>query len=84
MHLNKEHSMPKQDPNHQHHQDAARHYEQAALHHKEAARHYESGNHEAAGYHAHIAHGHTIHALHHSEEAAKQHADIALGSAKKS
>src|SRR5262249_6128717 len=41
-----------------HHEIAAEHHETAAHHHREAAKHYESGDHEKAGHHAHVAHAH--------------------------
>ena len=41
-----------------HHELAAEHHETAAHHHREAAKHYESGDHEKAGHHAHVAHAH--------------------------
>ena len=68
--------MPRPEPNHPHHQDAARHLEQAAKSHLEAARLHDAGKHEAAANHALIAHGHTLQALHHSEEATKKHAEM--------
>ena len=43
-------------------------------HHREAANHHDSEDHEKAAHHAHIAHGHTLHATHHAEEAGKHHA----------
>jgi len=55
----------------EHHTKAAEHDEYAARHHREAAKHYASGNHEKAGYYAHLAHGHELHAINHAEEAAK-------------
>lgn len=58
----------------EHHKRAAEHHEQAARHHREAAKYYASGEHEKAGYHAHLAHGHHLHAIHEAEEAAKHHA----------
>ena len=45
-----------------HHELAAEHHETAAHHHREAAKHYESGDHEKAGHHAHVAHAHELHA----------------------
>ena len=39
----------------EHHESAADHHESAAHHHREAAKHYESGDHEKAGHHAHVA-----------------------------
>ena len=75
--------MPRQDPNHVHHKDTADHYENAARHHELAAKSYReaarmrvAGNHDAAAAYAITAHGHTLHALHHSEEAIKEHANI--------
>jgi len=58
------------------HQDAAAHHERAMKYHKVAAQYYESGNHEAAGHHAHIAHGHALQALQYTEEAARHHANM--------
>jgi len=40
-----------------------------------AKRHYETGDHEKAGHHAHVAHAHGLHATHHGHEAAKHHAE---------
>ena len=75
--------MPHQEPNHPHHQDTAKHHELAAKHHEQAAKHHleaarlrEAGNHEAAANQALTAHGYTLHALRHSEEAIKEHANI--------
>ena len=75
--------MPQQDPNHTYHQDAENHYEQAARNHERAAESYfeaarlrEAGNQEAAANHALTAHGYSLHAIHHGEEAFKQHANI--------
>jgi len=58
-----------------HHKEAAVHHEYAAKHHREANSLHEAGKHDAASHHALTAHGHTLHALHHSEEAARQHAN---------
>ncbi len=63
--------MPHTEPNHPHHQDAATHHELAAKSHLKAAKLYESGKFDASARHAMIAHGHTLHALHHSNEAIK-------------
>jgi hypothetical protein len=41
---------------------------------KKAAKHEASDNQEMAGHHAQVAHGHHLHATHHAEEAAKDHA----------
>lgn len=75
--------MPHQDRNHSHHKDIAKHHEQSAKHHDqaakshlEAAREREAGNHEAAATHALAAHGFTLYALQHSEDAIKEHANI--------
>lgn len=38
----------------------------------------EAGNHEAAADYALTAHGHTLHALNHSEEAIKEHANFQM------
>ena len=67
--------MPRPEHNHAHHQDAAMHHEQAAKSHLDAARLEESGKYDAAANHALIAHGHTLHAIHHSDEAIKKHAE---------
>ena len=56
------------------HNRAADHLDQAARHHREAAKHYEAGNNEKAGHHAHIAYGHSRHALHLADEAGRLHA----------
>jgi hypothetical protein len=58
-----------------HHFAAAEHCELAAKHHREAATYCDSGSHAAAGYHSSIAHGHTIYAYEHSEDAIKLHTD---------
>ncbi|MFZ6814779.1 hypothetical protein ACO0K3_09955 [Undibacterium sp. Rencai35W] len=58
----------------EHHQAAARFHEHASRYHLEAAKHYESGQFEAATFHAHIAHGHALDALQQSDEAARIHA----------
>lgn len=63
--------MSHQDPNHAHHQDAAKHHDQAASSHREAATLREAGKHDAAAAQSLIAHGHTLHALAHSEAAIK-------------
>jgi hypothetical protein len=68
--------MPHAEHNHPHHQDAAKHHEQAAKCHLEAAKLQESGKHGAAANLALAAHGHTLHALHHSDEAIKKHAEM--------
>ncbi len=57
------------------HKVAADHHELAAKHHKEAAKSYDAGTPEVAGHQANIAHGHTLNALDHSEDAIKAHAD---------
>lgn len=54
-----------------HHIKAAEHHEHAARHHRVAAEHYAGRNDERAAYHAQVAHGHHLHAIHHAEEAAK-------------
>ena len=56
-----------------HHDLAAQHYEEAARHHREAAQDYQSGRHEKASHHAHLAYAHHLHAEQHAEEAAKAH-----------
>ncbi|MFZ6673146.1 hypothetical protein [Undibacterium sp. Xuan67W] len=58
----------------EHHQAAARFHEHASRYHLEAAKHFESGQFEAATFHAHIAHGHALDALQQSDEAARIHA----------
>ena len=57
----------------QHHTKAADHYDQASKHHKEAAKHFEAGDHEKAGYHAHLAHGHSTQGNEQACEASKKH-----------
>ena len=63
------------DHNHPHHQDAAMHHDLASKCHLEAATLTTAGKHDAAATQALCAHGHTLHALHHSDEAIKKHAD---------
>jgi hypothetical protein len=57
-----------------HHVEAAKHHEEAAKSHVEAAKLSDAGKHEAAAHQALAAHGNTLHALDHSEAAAKLHA----------
>ena len=68
--------MPHPEHNHPHHQEAARHHDAAAKSHREAAKLHDEGKLDAAASYALTAHGHTLHALHHSEEAIKARADI--------
>jgi hypothetical protein len=56
------------------HIEAAKHHEEAAKNHVEAAKLTDAGKHEAAAHQALAAHGNTLHALDHSETAAKLHA----------
>jgi hypothetical protein len=72
--------MPKKDPNHAQHQDAAKHHSaaakchnMAALHHLEAERRYAVGDLEAAGIQAYYAHARLLEALRHSEKGAQLH-----------
>ena len=51
---------------HHHHHEAAKHLDEAARHHREAAKHAETGQHEKASHHAHLAHGHKLHAIEHA------------------
>src|ERR1035437_8103784 len=55
------------------------HHEIAAKHHREAAKLHEAGSHEKAAHHAQIAAGHGLHAVYHTEEATKHHADEHTG-----
>jgi hypothetical protein len=73
-HLRQENSMAAKT-HMEHHESAAEHHESAAEHHREAAKHYKAGDHEKAAHHAHLAHGHGVHASHHAEEAAKHHVE---------
>lgn len=54
-----------------HHDAAAQYYEEAARQHREASKYYQSGDHEKAGHHAHLAYAHHLHAEQHAAEAAK-------------
>jgi hypothetical protein len=63
------------DPNHVHHQFAAKNHNQAAEHHSKAEAYLSSGNYQMAAHHAHIAHGFSLHALRHGEEASKRYAE---------
>lgn len=47
----------------------------AGNHHREASIQHEAGNPEAAGHHAHMAHGQMCHASDHMAAASKQHAE---------
>jgi hypothetical protein len=64
------------DPNHAYHQFAAKSHDLASKHHVIADRYFNSGDYQMAAHHAHIAHGYTLHALHHSEEASRRYADL--------
>jgi len=57
----------------EHHRKAAEHLQQAALHHKEAAKQHETGKHEKAAHHAHLARGHQDHAMREAAEAAEEY-----------
>ncbi len=57
------------------HRRAAGHHEETARHYKAAVIEYEAGRHDRAAHHAFVAHGHVEHALRHSAEAAKAHAE---------
>ena len=56
---------------------AAEHSDAASKSHKEAAKHTEAGNAEKAGYHAAVAHGHTLQANAHSNSAITKTANAA-------
>jgi hypothetical protein len=71
------------DPNHVHHQFAAENLRLAGVHHLEAERYLHSGNYQMAAHHAHIAHGFTLHALRHGDEASKRYAEAYGPSEKK-
>jgi len=60
-------------PGAQYHLKAAEHHEYAARHHREAAKRYEEGNLDKAAHHAHLAHGHMLHATNGAQEAVKAH-----------
>lgn len=62
---------------HQNHIKAAEHCDAASVAHKEAAKHSEAGDAKHAGYHAAVAHGHTVQANEHSEIACKKTANAA-------
>lgn len=66
--------MPRPDPNHPHHQDAAKHLELAAKCHRRAARQHDAGKDKSAARHALLAHAHTLQALAQSEDAIRQYA----------
>jgi hypothetical protein len=61
------------DPNHEHHQFAAMNHRLAADHHLKAETYLNSGDYQMAAHHAHIAHGFTLHALRHGEEASRRY-----------
>jgi hypothetical protein len=58
------------------HEKAAEHHEKAAEHHRAAAEHVSEGNHESAAHHAHVAHGHAIHAHENAGLASKKHVEL--------
>ncbi len=58
------------------HKKAAEHHENAAKYHVEAAKQHEAGNHEKGNAAAHVAQGHTIHAVEHASNACKNSAGI--------
>lgn len=62
---------------HQNHIKAAQHCDAASMAHKEAAKHNEAGDAKHAGYHAAVAHGHTVQAAEHSESACIKTANAA-------
>lgn len=62
-------------PVHQNHTKAAEHCDAASMAHKEAAKHAQAGDAKHAGYHAAVAHGHTIQANEHSEIACQKTAN---------
>lgn len=63
------------DSNHAHHQFAAKNHGFAAEHHLKAEDYLNSGDYQMAAHHAHMAHGFTLHALRHGEEASKRYAE---------
>jgi hypothetical protein len=63
------------DPNHTHHQFAARNHGFAAEHHLLAENFLNSGDYQMAAHHAHIAHGFTLHALRHGDQASRRYAE---------
>jgi hypothetical protein len=54
---------------HHSHVKAAEHNDAASAAHKEAAKHIDAGDHKQAGFHAAVAHGHTIQAHEHGKTA---------------
>ncbi len=58
----------------EHHQKAAECHEHAAEHHRDAAKCHESGDPKTAAHHAHIAHGHSAHAVEQEGECCKKYA----------
>ena len=58
------------------HKKAAEHHENAAKYHVEAAKQHDAGNQEKGNAAAHIAHGHTIHAVEQASKACKNSAGI--------
>ena len=61
-----------------HHQLASEHHEIASKLHKEAATQITAGDHKTAAHSAMLAHGHTVHATEHGNEASKQQATASL------
>lgn len=59
----------------EHHRSAAEHLHFAALHHRQASAHYEQEDFARAAHQAQIAYGHLQHALTHSANAGKYHAE---------
>ena len=62
----------------QSHLKAAAHNDAASAAHKEAAKHVDAGDHKQAGFHAAVAHGHTIQAHEHGKTALSTIANTAL------
>ena len=65
--------MPKHNSEHHYdqHSKAAEYYDYAARHHREAAKYHKSGEYDEASRHAHVAHGHSLHAQHYARESDK-------------
>ena len=56
---------------HEHHNDAAHHFQLAAVQHQKAHELIIAGDHDKSAHHAHIAHGHHTQAGFHTTEAAR-------------
>ncbi|MGA2550818.1 MAG: hypothetical protein ABSF50_11755 [Burkholderiaceae bacterium] len=75
MEKRKQNDVDDPDPNQPYHQFAAKNHGLAAEHHLRALEYLNLGDYQMAAHHAHIAHGFTLHALRHGEEASKRYAE---------